>query len=147
MKHMQQITAKITIVFIFFSSLSLSMPKSICAQEKPSRMQLAKLGAMLLQNGEFEKALGVGAQIASMAPSEPEGYRIIVIALWNLRQFPELIYEIERAKKNGVRDLFLMLEQAKALYFMGGFMAALQTMDQIETYYSDQRQLKFGNLP
>lgn len=116
--------------FVFFCANALGAGPEMMPQ--PAQDALYAKAVEWVQNGEYDQAMAAAQQLLKMNPAGEAGYRIAVAVYWTQKQYAQVIFTVQLARRNGIESLFLNSYLTQALYYAGGLSAALQGFRRIE---------------
>jgi tetratricopeptide (TPR) repeat protein len=90
-----------------------------------------ELGQLLMDQGQYEKALAAFAKTLSIAPNDEAAHRCRVICLRQLRRFPEAQKALEAALKELPRSTLLMNQRGFIHYDQQRYEVAYSTFDEL----------------
>ena len=127
--------------FLMFACLGCFILSSfLCAAAVPDDLTAyTEEAARAIAAKDFTKASAMAKDLKWRYPKSPAGYRIMIFMDWELKNIAPIVWEVFNAERvHGVRDAGLYVEQAKALYYLDGFQAALQALDSLETFLKER---------
>ena len=132
--------------WIFFLCLLLGLSPKLNAVEKlfDEKDPVLAYAIKCLQNKQYDRVYALAGEMVRSNPLNVEGYCFAVLAQKAGGHNVVVVSIVEDAKKRGIRDPWLLTQQARALYNLGGLFSALGPLTILE---QELRTAKAGDRP